>query len=147
MNQEHADLWKRIRAFSLDEPGSEFSFTQRLAQENGWEIGYARRVAEEYKRFILLPVAAGHPVSPSDQVDQAWHLHITYTRSYGERFCRDVLGKPLHHEPTRGGLDEGKKFAAWYEKTLLSYRAFFGQEPPGDIWPGIRTRFSQDTRF
>ena len=147
MQTEHAELWGRIRAFSLDEPGSDLTFTQRLARENGWSGSYARRVVEEYQKFVLLAVAAGHPVSPSDQVDQAWHVHMTCTRSYWERFCREILRKPLHHEPTRGGRDEARKFAAMYEKTLGSYRAFFGQEPPADIWPETRVRFGEDTHF
>jgi uncharacterized protein (TIGR04222 family) len=147
MKQEHAELWKRIRAFNLDESGSDLTFTQRLARENGWDETYARRVAEEYKKFAFLARAADHPVSPSDQVDQAWHLHLTYTRSYWERFCREIFQKPLHHEPTRGGAEEGRKFAGWYEKTLESYRAFFGHQPPADIWPEERVRFGEDTRF
>ena len=147
MKKEHTELWARIRGFSLDESGSDLTFTRRLARENGWTEAYARRVVEEYKKFMLLVVAAGHPASPSDQVDQAWHLHMTYTKSYWERFCREALCRPLHHEPTRGGLDEGRKYAAMYEKTLGSYRAFFGQEPPADIWPETRSRFSEDTRF
>lgn len=149
MDQKQAqrDLWKRIQSFPLDEPGSDLPFTQRLARENGWEAAYACRVAEEYRKFMFLAAAAGHPVSPSDAVDQAWHLHMTYTRSYWERFCREILGRPVHHEPTRGGLGEERKFAAWYEKTLGSYRAFFKEEPPRDIWPKGRARVAEDARF
>jgi hypothetical protein len=147
MNQNQRALYAKIRAFSLDEEGAALSFTQRLARENGWTLLYARRVAEEYKRFMFLAVAAGHSVSPSDEVDQAWHLHMMYTRSYWERFCREVLGKTLHHEPTVGGREEQRKFSGWYEKTLASYRDFFGQEPPGDIWPEPRLRFRKEARF
>ena len=59
----------------------------RLASENGWSREYAVRVMQEYRRFAFLAVAAGHPVSPSDAVDQAWHLHLVYTRSYWDEFC------------------------------------------------------------
>ena len=31
----------------------------------------ARRVIREYKRFTFLAMEAGHPVTPSDPVDQA----------------------------------------------------------------------------
>ena len=64
------------------------------------------RAIEEYRRFLLLGVAAGHPVSPSDTVDQVWHLHLTYTRRYWDTLCRDTLGRLLHHEPTQGGAVE-----------------------------------------
>src|SRR5947199_354356 len=78
----------------------------------------AARAIEEYRRFAFLAVAAGHPVSPSDAVDQVWHLHLLYTRSYWVQFCGEVLGKPLHHEPSTGGGGEAAKFDAWYGQTL-----------------------------
>ena len=113
MNEQQADLYRRIEEFPLDEPGGAFPFTARLARENGWSQDYANRVVGEYKRFALLAVAAGHSVTPSDQVDQAWHLHLTYTQSYWTRFCPEVLGKPLHHNPTQGGAAEQTKFNNW----------------------------------
>ncbi len=42
---------------------------------------------DEYRRFAFLAATAGHPVTPSDAVDQAWHLHLTYSRDYWDRFC------------------------------------------------------------
>src|SRR5262245_51302236 len=110
MNADHAALWDRLRAFDLDDPASPLRFTGRLARENRWEPDYTRRVVEEYKRFALLAVVAGHPVTPSDAVDQAWHLHLVYTRSYWDEFCGTVLGRPLHHGPTRGGSAESAKY-------------------------------------
>lgn len=78
---------------------------------------------------------AGHPVSPSEPVDHAWHLHLIYTKSYWQDMCRDVLGRDLHHSPTTGTPADGEKFADWYERTLVSYCRIFGEEPPRDIWP------------
>ncbi|MCA9199582.1 MAG: hypothetical protein KDA87_18695, partial [Planctomycetales bacterium] len=86
------------------------TFAARLARENSWTHAYANRVVLEYKRFCILAVAAGHPVTPSEHVDQAWHLHLTYSRSYWQRFCPDALRMDLHHEPTAGGMAEGEKF-------------------------------------
>src|SRR5581483_11477810 len=82
MDGERADLWARLQGFEIDEPAAALDFTGRLARENRWSRDFARRVVEEYKRFAFLAMAAGHPVSPSDQVDQAWHLHLIYTQSY-----------------------------------------------------------------
>lgn len=140
-------LWQQVAAFRLEEGQQALSFTQRLARENGWSLEFARRVVEEYKRFVYLAACAGHPVTPSDEVDQAWHLHLVYTRSYWEDLCRDVLGKPLHHGPTRGGPQEADKFTDWYQRTLASYRNEFGEEPPVDIWPPSKIRFSTQARF
>ena len=114
-----------------------------MAWENGWSRRLADRAIEEYKRFMFLAVVAGHPVTPSDQVDQVWHLHLLYTRSYWDRFCGEVLGRPVHHGPTKGGTQESSKFEQWYERTLASYRTVFG-EPPSDLWPPPEMRFGED---
>lgn len=135
MNEAQTRLWQQLDAFPLDEPGSSFPYSRKLARENDWSPAYALRVMREYRRFVLLAMTAGHPVSPSDAVDQAWHLHLTYTRSYWHGLCQQVLGRPLHHEPSRGGAAETAKFASWYAQTLASYRAIFGEDPPADIWP------------
>ena len=81
----------------MDEPGTRFTFAAQLARDNRWTEEFSERVIREYKRFMLLAVVAGHPVTPSDQVDQAWHLHLTYTRSYWGEFCEGVLRTPVHH--------------------------------------------------
>jgi hypothetical protein len=129
------ELRARIQAFTPDEPGVAFPFSSRLADENGWTREHALRVTREYLRFVYLAMTAGHPVTPSRAVDEAWHLHLTCTRSYWEEMCGRVLERPLHHDPTRGGAEEEAKFADWYARTLDSYRAAFGEEPPVAVWP------------
>lgn len=146
MNQSQRALWNQILTFPIDDGSPDLPFESRLARENGWSLAFARRVVLEYKRFLYLAVASGQPVTPSEQVDQAWHLHLTYSRSYWERLCKDVLGQPLHHNPTQGGPDEGAKFRAQYEQTLEAYRAAFEQEPPADVWPAGGVRFGEDLR-
>ncbi|MEZ6016229.1 MAG: hypothetical protein R3F49_14005 [Planctomycetota bacterium] len=136
-----AVLWSRLQRFEFDAPGASLSFSKRLARDNGWSHAFALRVIEEYRRFLYLCCAAGHPVTPSDEVDQAWHLHLCYTRSYWEDLCSETLGRPVHHGPTRGGRSEGAKFEDWYERTRASYRAHFGAEPPLDLWPSNAVRF------
>ena len=120
MNREQQSLYAKIQTFSLDQSGAAFAFSQRLARDNQWTRTYADRVIEEYKKFAFLAVVSGHPVTPSDQVDQTWHLHLTYTRSYWQVFCPTVLQTPLHHNPTQGGSAEKTKFDQWYQKTLDS---------------------------
>ena len=70
---EQLELWTRIAAFDLDAVDAELPFSARLARDNGWSRAYAVRAIEEYKRFVFLAMAAGHPVTPSDEVDQVWH--------------------------------------------------------------------------
>lgn len=142
-----AELFDKIRSFVIDDSEAEFAFADRLARENDWSPDFAERVIEEYRKFMFLAVVAGHPVTPSDQVDQVWHLHLTYSRSYWTRFCGDVLGVPLHHGPTKGGSEEASKFDDWYQNTLDSYERFFGYRPPPDIWPPPSIRFGRDLHF
>lgn len=144
MNASQQLLFDRIMGLEIDEPGAELTFARRLARENGWRMCYAERVIVEYKKFLFLASAAGHVVSPSEQVDQAWHMHLTYTRSYWSELCGAVLGQPLHHSPTKGGSGEQNKFIDLYNQTLSSYRRLFGGVPPTDIWPAAEQRFGDD---
>lgn len=141
MSESLAEFIERVERFEIDPGGKVLTFSSRLARENRWSSEYAERVIREYKRFCVLAIHAGHPVTPSEAVDQAWHLHLTYSRSYWDRFCGTVLGRPLHHEPTAGGTAEGQKFHDWYTKTLVSYERLFRERPPSDIWPSPTQRF------
>lgn len=147
MTPEQTAVWDRLHAFRVDNGTESLTFVRRLARENAWSVAYAERVFEEYKRFVFLAMTAGHPVTPSDQVDQAWHLHLTYTRSYWDEWCGKVLQAPLHHNPTKGGPAEGAKFDCWYHNTQESYRRLFGEEPPEDIWPAASIRFGDDLYY
>lgn len=140
-------LWRRLEGFAFDRPDTELTFARRLARENGWPPAYAERVIAEYRRFCYLACRAGHPVTPSDQVDQAWHLHLVYTQSYWHDLCRDVLERPLHHGPTAGGRTEDAKYWVRYQATLESYRCHFGHPPPANIWPPAEERFAGAATF
>lgn len=140
------DLWQRLAAHDIGPAGATLSFAARLARENRWSDDYSSRVIVEYKRFCYLAVTAGHEVTPSDAVDQAWHLHLTYSRDYWEVFCRKVLQADLHHGPTAGGQIERARYYDQYAATFRSYEAAFGAPPPPDIWPGAQRRFDVDPK-
>jgi len=137
---DHA-LWLRLKGMVLDEPGAELTFAGRLSRENGWSEDFAKGVIEEYLRFLYLAARAGHPVTPSDEVDQAWHLHMLYSRHYWGVLCAEVLGFRLEHGPTRGGAAEAAKYLDWYARTLVAYERHFGESPGIDIWPQPADRF------
>ncbi len=141
VSAELVPIWNKLVAYDLDNIGDALTFRKRLARDNGWSDTYSEQVINEYKRFLFLAIAAGHPVTPSDQVDQAWHLHLVYSYSYWEELCKDILGKPLHHGPTKGGESEQAKFEDWYTKTLDSYKRIYGLTPPASIWPDVKKRF------
>lgn len=126
-------LWAKVEAFQIDEKGAPYPFSARLAKEQRWSSRLAMEAIEEYKRFMFLAVAAGHPVTPSHTVDEVWHLHLIYTRSYWEDLCIKTLDRVIHHEPGNGKDADSVKHQQQYDRTLESYRRFFG-EPPRAIW-------------
>jgi len=138
-------VWRRLAHYSIGPDDAPLSFAQRLARENGWTSDYTDRVIEAYKRFAFLAVTGDGEVTPSDAVDQAWHLHLTYTRDYWDRFCPEILGKALHHGPTRGGPGDRARFFEQYAQTLRRHEAVFGRAP-SDIWPSAAQRLLDDPR-
>jgi hypothetical protein len=107
---------------------------ERLVKDNlNWSLEYSRDAVEEYRKFIYLAVASGHPVTPSVEVDEVWHTHLLFTRNYKE-MC-DLLGTFIHHGPGTGKKEEDSKFADQYVRTLESYERVFGHRPPEEFWP------------
>ena len=139
-------LWKRLADYQIGPETATLSFASRLSRENRWEHDFTTRVINEYKRFCYLTVTAGEEVTPSDAVDQVWHLHLTYSREYWDEFCPKVLGADLHHGPTAGGKHEKARFYDQYAATLAAYEEAFGEAPPADIWPDAKRRFGRDPR-
>jgi hypothetical protein len=137
-------LWDKLSNFSLDNPEASFSFSDRLARENGWSLDFSKRVIDEYKKFIYMSVISGKSLTPSDEVDQAWHLHLVYSYSYWVEMCENTLGGfRLHHGPTKGGFTEKKRYDNQYSETIEFYKNEFGYEPPKDIWPNHKIRFGK----
>lgn len=137
-------VWLALCHYTVGPDAAALGFEARLARENGWSRRHAARVFDEYRRFAFLAATAGHPVTPSDAVDQAWHLHLTYNRDYWDRFC-PLLGRLLHHGPTAGWRAEEQRFFAQYAETLRRYEAAFGL-PPADLWPPAAQRLRDDPR-
>lgn len=144
MTATDSALWHRIAAHEIGPADASFTFAARLARENRWSLPHAELVIGEYKRFWYLAVTAGHEVTPPDAVDQAWHLHLTYSRDYWLTFCPKVLGTDLHHGPTKGGPAERGRFYHQYAATLAAYEAAFGVAPPPVIWPSAPQRLVVD---
>lgn len=129
------ELWENIQKFNLDNPHSNFPFSKKLAKENNWSASFTAKAIEEYKKFIYLCCISPTGASPSDIVDEVWHMHLTYTTSYWIDFCRKTLQKDIHHHPSKGGAAETEKHKNWYAATLVLYENTFGTKPPDNIWP------------
>ncbi|MET0392244.1 MAG: hypothetical protein ABW019_03845, partial [Chitinophagaceae bacterium] len=135
INTEQAALWQRIQEFHPDDPADRVKFSDKLALQNNWSPAYTARVIEEYKKFVFLCCISPTGAAPSQIVDEAWHLHLTYTHNYWKVFCPQVLGRELHHHPSKGGPAEQQRHAGWYAQTLELYRSTFDEPAPEDIWP------------
>jgi len=91
---------------------------------------------------MFLVCITNQPLTPSDAVDQVWHLHLLYTQSYWDELCGEILQRKIHHGPTRGGQQERTKYDNAYSATKHRYAEVFQQEPPVDLWPSNEDRFS-----
>lgn len=109
-------------------------FEAALAERNGWALDFAERVADEYCGFLYLATTAGFEVTPSQAVDQAWHLHLEWPH-YRETLCREILGRDLEHRPGTGEPEDEARCARQYAETLALYERVFGKPPPDNIWP------------
>lgn len=135
-SKDHSHLWEEIAALPLDrleeEQIPDYRFEMRLRDKLGWPDATVERVIAEYRRFLYL--AALGAASPSEKIDEVWHMHLTYSRPYRIALCERVLGRPLDHMPS-GNREQGDFHARLYRETLSRYRETFGTEPPADIWP------------
>lgn len=127
-------IWEKLQAFVFDANTGTQPYSVKLAEAEGWDATFAERVIEEYRRFLYLAQIADHEVTPSVAVDQAWHTHLTFTRSYWDDLCDGVLDGPFHHDPCKGKEDM-PRYNEQYDRTLALYFTEFGHVPPSDIWP------------
>ena len=91
MLEKQQQLYQRICAYELDDPSHEIGFLAHLMRANGWSRPFALGAIDEYRKFVFLALEADHPVTPSDQVDQVWHLHLLFSDTYWNDFCPRVL--------------------------------------------------------
>ncbi len=143
MTENQKLLWSKIQDIELDDIDSDFNFTNRLARENGWTTEFSLRAIEEYKKFIFLICISEQLLTPSDQVDQVWHLHLLYTYSYWVDMCKETLNRDIHHGPTKGGQQEKDKYQNFYSDTKKLYQVVFNEICPEDIWPSSEIRFGE----
>ena len=127
-------LWAALSHMQIQLPGGATRFEEALAEQQAWPLRFASRVTDEYRRFLYLAATAGSEVTPSQAVDEAWHLHLTLPH-YREMLVGQILGRPLDHRPGTGEPEDDERCRRQYEETLASYEQVFGQAPPRDIWP------------
>jgi uncharacterized protein (TIGR04222 family) len=130
-----------ILAWAEDDPALQRRFRAQLAEQTGWNAAHCARAIDEYLRFCAVAARLGGRAVPSAAVDEAWHLHLTWTRDYWDDFCPRRLGFALHHQPARGLPGEREALRLAYAETLHAYAAEFGPPEP-DWWPAWSTQHS-----
>ena len=125
------------RALSLIFPDN---FVQNLMKEQLIGFNTANRWLLEYRKYLVLAYFIDKMISPSEQVDQVWHLHMTYTQHYRATY-QTLIERDFKHAPSSGGSSEGKKFEDIYLETLKFYKAMFLICPPDDVWETPQQRF------
>ena len=141
-----ANLWQNIAAYELDDPAAEVPFSARVARDNAWTQEQADNAILEYKKFIYLCAISPLELTPSDEIEQVWQMHLIFTRDYWGPFSRTVR-KEIHHGPTRGGIEENAPFLSSYSDTRKLYEREFGVTPPAEVWPEYGMRDSASRFF
>ncbi len=129
-------LWSRIWEAHAPLLGDK-AYRTRLQDEAGIQAAEHDDLIREYLRFAYLSWTTPDGATPSKAVDEAWHTHILFTRSY-IGFCEAARGSYLHHQPGDGGDEDKARFREAYHRTLDRYLAEFGT-PPARWWPDERT--------
>lgn len=101
----------------------------RIVAEHGGCTCCAEIAVREMKRMLYLHAVSGEPVSPSEEIDPAWHEMLAFTRFY-QSFA-EFIGTFVHHDPTPGPPDGGKT----YRRTKELYEIHFGAKPDPAYWP------------
>ena len=124
-SEEAQNLWALIEKYPLPF-GPEY-----LNYKLKWSFEFAALALREYKKFAFLALVSASEITPSEQIDEVWHLHILHTRDYG--IFAKSCGRFLHHSP---GMPSGRpQFNRQYVETQKLYQQVFGEEPPASLWP------------
>ena len=101
----------------------------RLVLVDGWSAASAAEVMQQYKNFLFIYKKYGHTytLTPSVEIDAAWHAHILHTKEYNE-FCEKFFGRFLHHTPElpTSNNSNNKSNAANFQRTQELYEKEFG---------------------
>lgn len=101
----------------------------KMVHHQGWKRHHAERLAEHYRRFLLLNRRyADQQLPPSEEIDLFWHNHILDTRQY-QGDCQAIFGAYHHHYPYFGIDDktDAADLSAAFETTQALYLRDFNE--------------------
>jgi hypothetical protein len=96
---------------------------KKFCAENDVSESEAKETFLETKKFLILCANdRATSYSPSNEIDEMWHLFMLHSKDYFA-FC-EMVGGYIHHQPTE------KPQPHFYEKTLQALSNFFGEVNP-----------------
>jgi hypothetical protein len=135
-------LWETIRQWPLpyrreqdpdaSPPRTCASFEDNLRKRGDWTDASASRITEMYRKFLYLKALSGKPVTPSEPIDMAWHLHLEFPSDYAA-LCA-ALGRDMAH---LRDLDHAERVRV-YDRGRALFEAEFDRPPDSDLWPSRR---------
>lgn len=98
---------------------------------------YAEDIVREAKRMLYLHKLTGKSVSPSVEIDDAWHEMLMFTKFY-QQFC-NFIGGFVHHCPTpprdpNAPPRPKAEGPTVYQRTQMLYKERFGEDPNPTYW-------------
>jgi hypothetical protein len=106
------------------------SFLIDQLRKYNWNTQYTNEVLDEYEKFLYLR-SKNSNVSPSNDVDVVWHVHILNTKHY-RNYCNTNFGQFIDHDP-QDAFDQNKRQGRLVN-TITDYTKKFGI-PNAQIWP------------
>lgn len=82
----------------------------------------AERIMDQALAFLATVGRNTGELSPSEQVDIAWHTFVLHTREYAD-FCSRIAGCFIHHEPHDDTRDQVSDSSASLIRTLAAITA------------------------
>ena len=116
---------------------------ERLRQKRDMSQEEAERLFEDTLLFLLLCTITRKPISPSPKIDIGWHEFLMYSRDY-QNFCREYLGRFVHHTPTPMlGVEPMEKKVLSSKETRKLALNYFGKV--SDNWkPALKAECCPD---
>lgn len=91
----------------------------------------------ELLRFLMCKSTAkdfdASKLSPSVEVDRAWHALLMYPKLYMTQVCPILGDAIIDHDPLGG--EDAVQQSARYSATLQHYTRLFGISPSVELWP------------
>lgn len=93
-----------------------------------WPADKVQRACDRYHRFLLLAAKyPDHPLAPTRDIDEMWHIHMLHPRAYYDD-CMRLCGRILDHDGGFGKAEEEvPTLQATFEHTSQLWETEYGE--------------------